>query len=157
MNGRGVLFFSDHVKDVQTTEMGRRSHTVQVLDFIFVIQVGEIFADWVTNVRYLLIDLFGVVAVGAETQTALIICNYVGAQIVSSPDSLSVPILFDTRRVSSTGALLAGGMIIDSTTAHYGSKLTKGHVGSGILATTLAYLYEVGRTYDLAELLISLV
>lgn len=51
-------------------------------------------ADVVTYVRYFLANLLGVVAVGVETPTARIICNYVAAQMAAGPGRGSVPILF---------------------------------------------------------------
>ena len=132
-------------------------HTDTVLDFIHKTRLSDIPAEVKDRARTLLMDIIGVAAVGAQTPTARIITDYVIAQMSAGEGCPSAPILFDGRQVSPAGAALAGGMMIDSLDAHDGQKLTKGHVGCGIVPAILASLAETGRMDDEDELLTCLV
>lgn len=84
-----------------------------------------------------LLDLIGVAAAGTLTELSRIICDHAAGHFGSSHKGARM--LFDGRRVSPIGAVLAGGMTIDSLDAHDGHVLTKGHVGVAILPALLAY------------------
>ena len=94
----------------------------------------------VHHARYLMLDLLGVAAAGRQTQNADIICNYVAGSMAAGAGQPAVPILFDGRVVSPSGAALAGGMMIDAIDAHDGYKPAKGHVGCALLPSLLAAL-----------------
>ena len=89
------------------------------------------------SVRYWLLDLLGVAAAGTTTELSRIIYNHAESQFGSV--QLKSRLLFDGRNASPVGAALANGMTIDSIDAHDGHKLTKGHVGCGVLAGLLAF------------------
>jgi 2-methylcitrate dehydratase PrpD len=88
------------------------------------------------------------------TMLSDIICDHVAMQFSAGTNSARM--LFDGRRVSPTGAALAGGMTIDALDAHDGHKLTKGHVGCGVLPALLALAEAEGVT-DAGAFLTSLV
>lgn len=132
-------------------------HTDTVLEFIHKTRLSDIPPEVKTRARYLLMDIIGVAVVGSETPTARIITDYVVSQMSAGEGCPSAPLLFDGRRVSAAGAALAGGMMIDSLDAHDGQKLTKGHVGCGIVPAIFASLAETGRMDDEDELLTCLV
>ncbi|MGF1561125.1 MAG: MmgE/PrpD family protein [Geminicoccaceae bacterium] len=89
------------------------------------------------HVRRWLLDLIGVAAGGATTDLSRIIRNHAVQQF--GPGGRSARLLMDGRTVSPAGAALAGGMTIDALDGHDGHKLTKGHVGCGVLPALLAY------------------
>ena len=91
--------------------------------------------------RLALLDLLGVAASGSTTSLS----NIIRAHAVEHfsprvrPGFEGCRLLFDGRRCSAVGAALAGGMQIDSVDAHDGHKITKGHVGCGVLPAALAF------------------
>ena len=113
-----------------------------------------------------LLDLLGVAAAGARTELGGIVAEHAVAEFGAGRDRRTVGppgarLLFDGRRASASGAALAGGMRIDSIDAHDGHRLTKGHVGCGVLPAVLAAA-ELRRGGDGApaseeELLVALV
>ena len=97
-----------------------------------------------------LLDILGVAASGTITDMSTIVRQHVVKQFAAggSPARL----LFDGRPVSTAGATLAAGMTIDAIDAHDGHKLTKGHVGCGVIPAALA-LTEAKRIDCPRELL----
>lgn len=87
--------------------------------------------------RKWLLDLIGVAAGATETAMSRIMRDHVVAHF--APGERKVPILFDGRLASPGGAALAGGITIDALDAHDGHKLTKGHVGCGVLPALLSF------------------
>lgn len=104
--------------------------------------------------RRWLLDLIGVAAGGVGTSLSTICRNHAARQF--GPGDLSARMLFDGRAVSPAGAALAGGMTIDALDAHDGHKLTKGHVGCGVLPALLA-LSEAEQKDDAGDFLAALV
>ncbi|SIS50522.1 MmgE/PrpD family protein [Paracoccus saliphilus] len=104
--------------------------------------------------RRWLLDLLGVAAGGSRTSLSRIIRNHAAEHFAAG--SKGAAMLMDGRRVSPAGAALAGGMTIDSLDGHDGHKLTKGHVGCGLLPALLAISQAEGLTDD-REFLASLV
>lgn len=106
------------------------------------------YSDLPENVRDFarrwLLDLIGVAAGGTQTDLSRIIRNHAARQFGSGDRSARM--LFDGRAVSPAGAALAGGMTIDALDAHDGHKLTKGHVGCGVLPALLALTEAEGRS-----------
>lgn len=90
--------------------------------------------------RRCLLDLLGVAASGRATELSSIIHDH-AARHFGAGDGPAVPMLFDGRRVSPTGAALATGMTIDSIDAHDGNNITKGHTGCHQLAALLAFTH----------------
>lgn len=87
--------------------------------------------------RKWLLDLLGVAAGATETSMSRIMRDHVAEHF--APGNRKVPMLFDGRLASPGGAALAGGMTIDALDAHDGHKLTKGHVGCGVLPALLSF------------------
>ncbi len=94
--------------------------------------------------RRWLLDLIGVAAGGTCTDLSRIIRDHVSAHFGAG--SRQARILFDGRTVSPAGAALAGAMSIDALDGHDGHKLTKGHVGCGVLPALLALSEAEGET-----------
>ncbi|WIW57009.1 MmgE/PrpD family protein (plasmid) [Mesorhizobium mediterraneum] len=68
------------------------------------------------------------------------------------PGQKPARLLFDGRKASPAGAALAGGMTIDALDAHDGHRLTKGHVGCGVLPALMAMSEAEGELDDRAFL-----
>ena len=98
------------------------------------------------------VDTLGVAVGGSQTQLAQIIHNHAARQFGGDAATLWQ----DGRRVSAAGAALANGMTIDALDAHDGHKLTKGHVGCGVVPGLIAMMEAEGKT-DAHELLTSIV
>ncbi|MEO8396786.1 MAG: MmgE/PrpD family protein, partial [Chloroflexota bacterium] len=101
-----------------------------------------------------LIDLIGTAAGGSTTDASRIMRNFAAHQF-RSPGS-GARMIFDGRRVSTSGAALAGGITIDSLDCHDGHVLVKGHVGVAVLPSLLA-LMDCGCILDDREFLACLV
>lgn len=84
-----------------------------------------------------LTDTIGVAIAASETELSRIIRNHASEQFAAG-SRLSAVLWQDGRRVSPAGATLANAMTTDALDAHDGSKPTKGHVGCGVVAATLA-------------------
>lgn len=112
-----------------------------VIDFIHDHQWADAPADAQAAARLALLDLLGVAASGTTTKLSAIIRQHAFECFAPrvEPGFDGCRIMFDGRRCSAPGAVLAGGMQIDSVDAHDGHKLTKGHVGCGVLPTALAF------------------
>ena len=128
-----------------------------VLTFLHSFSLSDVPDKVVTHARYLMLDLLGVAAAGRQTKTANIICDYAAGFMGAGKKQPAVPILFDGRGVSTAGAALAGGMMIDAIDAHDGYKPTKGHVGCALLPSILAALASVGQLEDEEALLTALI
>ncbi|MBC8407649.1 MAG: MmgE/PrpD family protein [Rhodobacteraceae bacterium] len=98
------------------------------------------------------VDTLGVAVGGSETKLSQIIHAHAVRQFGGSSSTLWQ----DGRKVSAAGAALANGMTIDSLDAHDGHKLTKGHVGCGVLPGLIAVM-EAEGVNDPRELLTSIV
>lgn len=81
-----------------------------------------------------LIDTLGVGMSAVQTDMSRIISNH-AVQMFGGNKSQIWP---DGRTASAAGAALANGMTIDSLDAHDGHKLTKGHVGCGVIPSVIA-------------------
>jgi 2-methylcitrate dehydratase PrpD len=87
--------------------------------------------------RKWLLDLLGVAAGATQIAMSQIMRDHVAEHF--APGKRKVPMLFDGRLASPGGAALAGGITIDALDAHDGHKLTKGHVGCGVLPALLSF------------------
>ncbi|MBA5778170.1 MmgE/PrpD family protein [Stappia sp. F7233] len=101
-----------------------------------------------------LLDLVAVAACATDTALSRIIRDHAADHFGAGTRTATM--LFDGRRVSPAGAALAGGMTIDAIDAHDGHKLTKGHVGCGVLPALLAFC-EAENIDDGGDFLASLV
>lgn len=87
--------------------------------------------------RLLLLDLLGVAAAGTGTELHGAVSRYANRNLRGE-----VPVLFSDANLSPEGAALVGGMTIDAIDAHDGHRLTKGHVGCGLLPALLAVVED---------------
>lgn len=123
-------------------------------DFLHSTEAHSIPEDILGLARQWLLDLFGVAAGGADTKLSRIIRDHAAEHF--APGTRKVQMLFDGRLVSPAGAALSGGITIDALDAHDGHKLTKGHVGCGVLPALLAFTQAEQQTDD-TEFLAALV
>lgn len=84
------------------------------------------------QIKLALLDLLGVAASGMATRLSKIVRDHTIEEFGGS-----VPMLFDGRTASASGAALAAGMTIDSVDGHDGFNLAKGHIGCPLLAAML--------------------
>ncbi|MFT7596771.1 MAG: 2-methylcitrate dehydratase PrpD [Paracoccaceae bacterium] len=105
-------------------------------DFVHNLSYGDLPEPVRDFARRWLLDLIGVAAGGVQTDLSRIIRNHAARQFGAG--AAPALMLFDGRPVSPAGAALAGGMTIDALDGHDGHKLTKGHVGCGVLPALLA-------------------
>ena len=112
-----------------------------VVDFIHELNWADAPSNVQAAARLALLDLLGVAASGTATSLSKIIRAHAVDNFAPrlTPGFEGCRIMFDGRRCSAPGAALAGGMQIDSVDAHDGHKLTKGHVGCGVLPAALAF------------------
>ena len=137
--------------------MGMNPQSAAVIAFIQDLSLSDIPPEVVAHARYLMLDVLGVAAAGRQTRNANIICNYVASSMAAGAGHPAVPILFDGRAVSPSGAALAGGMMIDAIDAHDGYKPAKGHVGCALLPSLLAGLCATNQLQDEEALLTALI
>lgn len=124
------------------------------VDFILGLNYSDIPEQTIHFARRCLLDLIGVAAAGVNTPLSIAIRKHATEQLAAGQGG--VKMLFDSRKVSPMGAALAGGMTIDSMDAHDGHKLTKGHVGCGVLPGLLAFT-QAEKRFDDREFLTALV
>ncbi|MFD0857858.1 MmgE/PrpD family protein [Roseovarius aquimarinus] len=115
-----------------------------IIDFLHDTRHGDLPQDVRRHARRWLLDLVGVAAGGATTDLSRIIRDHAAMQFGAG--ARGARMLFDGRIVSPAGAALAGGMTIDALDGHDGHKLTKGHVGCGVLPALLALSEAEGET-----------
>jgi len=111
-------------------------------DFVHDTKLAGLPDDVVAFAKRCILDLLGVGAGGATTPLSAIIRDHAADQF--GPANAAARMIFDGRTVSPAGAALAGGMTIDALDAHDGHKMTKGHVGCGVLPAALACLQAEG-------------
>ena len=92
-----------------------------------------------TQAELCLLDLTGIGIGGAQTDASRIISAHANTQFGGN-----VPIFFDGRRASASGAALAMGMTIDALDGHDGFNPAKGHAGCGVFAGTMAMAQDLG-------------
>ncbi|MGR3504224.1 MmgE/PrpD family protein [Pseudaestuariivita sp.] len=109
----------------------------QLLEFIHNTTYEDLPAQAIADAKRGLLDTLGVAIAGSQTELSRIIRSHAVAHFGAGTGPES-PLWLDGRMVSSVGAALANGMTIDALDAHDGSKPTKGHVGCGVVAASLA-------------------
>ncbi|MCU4651648.1 MmgE/PrpD family protein [Roseibacterium sp. SDUM158016] len=127
---------------------------IQFTEFVLDTTADDLPDEVLDRARLWLLDLCGVAAAGSETALSGIIRDHAAAQFGAG--NRAARMIVDGRRVSPAGAALAGGMTIDAMDAHDGHRLTKGHVGCGVLPALLA-LAEAEGLEDGGEVLAALV
>lgn len=125
---------------------------MNALCFIHDTEFSDLHSDIIHEALRCFVDTMGVAVGGSRTDLSHIIRNHAARQFGGTEAVL----WFDGRTTSAAGAALANGMTIDSLDAHDGHKLTKGHVGCGVLSSAIA-LMQAQKIYDANELLTSIV
>ena len=111
--------------------------TQPFMEFLHSADANTIPEEMLGLCRKWLLDLLGVAAGATDTRMSRIMRDHVAEHF--APGQRKVPMLFDGRLASPGGAALAGGITIDALDAHDGHKLTKGHVGCGVLPALLSF------------------
>lgn len=124
--------------------------TQPLIEFLHSADADSIPEEMLELGRKWLLDLLGVAAAATETSMSRIMRDHVAEHF--APGERKVAMLFDGRLVSPGGAALAGGITIDALDAHDGHKLTKGHVGCGMLPALLSFTQAEKLTDDRAFL-----
>ena len=92
------------------------------------------------------LDIIGVAASATNTELSKIIRNHSSLFYSHNPKTgLPASIWFDGTKVNAIGASLANAMTIDALDAHDGQKLTKGHVGCGLIPSLIAAMETEGN------------
>ena len=110
----------------------------EVVGFIHGLSIETIPSSVLAAARRHLLDLLGVAAAGRSTALADIVADHAVAELAPGSEGYGARLLFDGRRASAVGAALSGASTIDALDAHDGHRLTKGHVGCGVLPALLA-------------------
>lgn len=119
-------------------------------DFLHDADTASIPDEVLSLARRWLLDLLGVAAGGTATRLSRIIRDHAVEHFAAGRRRSRL--LFDGRVASPAGAALAGGMTIDALDGHDGHKLTKGHVGCGVLPALMALAEAEGQADDRAFL-----
>ncbi len=114
-------------------------------DFIHLTRYEQLPPHVLAQARRCVLDLLGVAAGGTQTRLSATIRHHAAGHFGCSGQGKGARMLFDGRQVSPVGAVLAGGMTIDSLDAHDGHVLTKGHVGVAVLPAVLAFADALQR------------
>jgi 2-methylcitrate dehydratase PrpD len=88
-----------------------------------------------------LMDTIGVSAAASKTELSKIITAHAARMFGGDQSS----IWWGGRPASPVGAALANGMTIDAVDAHDGQKLTKGHIGCGVIPGLIAIAEAEGK------------
>ncbi|MFQ6023600.1 MAG: MmgE/PrpD family protein [Acidiferrobacterales bacterium] len=115
-----------------------------VVDFLHDLKFEHLPQEVFDQTQRAIRDLVATAAGGFTTPLAAIVRNYCARHLLAADRGARM--IFDGRRVSRTGAALAGGMIIDSFDAHDGHRVTKGHAGVAVLPAVLAYVDSFDAT-----------
>ncbi|WP_372885549.1 MmgE/PrpD family protein [Shimia sp.] len=102
------------------------------IDFIHDLRWGDLPAPVRQRTELSLLDLIGVAAAGSRTQA-----SQISRDLAHDEFGGPVPMLFDGRGASASGAALAAGMTIDSIDGHDGFNPAKGHIGAPLLPAAL--------------------
>ncbi len=116
------------------------THMQNPVAFILETRFEDLPKDVVRDAIRALIDTLGVAAAASETKMSRIIHNHAASQFGGGTATLWQ----DGRKVSPAGAALANGVSIDSIDAHDGHKLTKGHVGCGVIPAAISVFENEG-------------
>ncbi|MCA8967328.1 MAG: MmgE/PrpD family protein, partial [Planctomycetes bacterium] len=108
-------------------------------EFVHGLRHEDLPGDVQATLRNSLVDTIGVAAVGRRSRIARTMIGFVTRQMAAGAGAPSARLLFDGRRVSPTGAALAGASLVDSIDAHDGHSGCKGHAGSAVLPSLLAF------------------
>ena len=92
------------------------------------------------------LDIIGVSASATKTELSKIIRTHSSEFYSHNPKTgLPSSIWFDGTKVNAIGASLCNAMTIDALDAHDGQKLTKGHVGCGLIPSLIASMETEGN------------
>ena len=108
-------------------------------DFVHGLTHARLPDDIRATLRRSLVDTIGVAAVGRRSRISALAMRFANAQMAAGAQAPSARLLFDGRRVSPTGAAMAGAFTIDSIDAHDGHSGCKGHAGSAVFPALFAF------------------
>ncbi|MDD9910562.1 MAG: MmgE/PrpD family protein [Ahrensia sp.] len=109
---------------------------MSAIDFVHDTGFQDLPQDVVWEAVRCFVDTIGVGIAASQTPLSLIIRNHAARMFGGNDAALWV----DGRKVSAVGAALANGMTIDALDAHDGHKLTKGHIGCGLIPGLVAIM-----------------
>jgi 2-methylcitrate dehydratase PrpD len=118
------------------------AHKAGAADFILGLKASDIPAAARHAATRALYDTLGVAAAALATPNSGIVRAF--AVEACGPGKKSAAILFDGRRVSLPGAVMASSGSIDSLDAHDGLKPTKGHIGVVAVPALIAFAEGFG-------------
>ncbi len=118
------------------------AHSAGAADFICGLQPRDIPAPARHAATRALYDTLGVAAAALATENSRIVRDF--AAEACGPGKRRAAILFDGRRVSLPGAVMASSGSIDSLDAHDGLKPVKGHMGVVIIPALIAFAEGFG-------------
>ena len=114
-----------------------------VFEFIHGLRHADLPADVRATLRRSLVDTIAVAAVGRRSRLAAIAIAFARAQMAAGEGAPAARVLFDGARLSPTGAAMAGAFMVDSIDAHDGHSGCKGHAGSAVFPSLLAFLDDL--------------
>ena len=118
----------------------------KIYSFLYDFQFEDVPNTVLANAKNSLLDLIGVAVGGTNTKLSNIIRNYSVNHFAFNQNLINASkIWFDGRSASPSGAALANAMTIDSLDAHDGQKLTKGHVGCGLIPSLISIMQAEGK------------
>lgn len=112
------------------------SPSSDISDFLSELRWEDVPERVQARVRFLLLDLLGTALAGTGTELHAAVLRYATRNLAGD----HARVLFSGVTLSPEGAALVGAMTIDSVDAHDGHRLTKGHVGCGVLPALLTIL-----------------
>ena len=113
-----------------------------VISFISNTRYDDLPESVIQNAVNALVDTLGVGMSAVQTDMSRIISAHAAHMFGGN----AAQIWPDGRKASAAGATLANGITIDSLDAHDGHKLTKGHVGCGVIPAAIAMAQAEGVT-----------
>lgn len=114
------------------------SHPERVSGWVHGLEFPDLPDAVVARARALLLDTLGVAAAGGATPAAGIAYDLAAEQFAAGEAPAAVPLPFDGRPVSASGAAYALATRIDSLDAHDGYQPAKGHAGVALVPALLA-------------------
>ena len=123
---------------------------IDPVDFLHAAPWGGLPSDVQHQAKRCVLDLIGVAAGARSTRLSAAVCNMAAEDMPGH-----VPLLFDGRTASASGAAMANGMMIDSLDGHDGYNPCKGHIGCPLLPAMLSF--AAGNNVPGADFLSALV
>jgi 2-methylcitrate dehydratase PrpD len=114
------------------------------MEFILELTWADVPANVSRRIGFLLRDFTAVTLAGRVAPTSRLAAEYAATQHAGD----AATVLFDGRRVATTGAAWANGVLANALDFDDGHRLVKGHPGANIIPSALAIAEAVGATLD---------